>query len=145
VRRRAWLVRLRQRRQLCRLPRRLLRRLLRRVRRVAAPTRSPFDGPKKGDVLEAIAEAEAGSSSAVNLFSEDIGATQLADMLRENATVAVMYLSDNQIGRARAGGWAAGERDGGGDNTRRCNQIGDEGARALADGLKENATGDGVR
>jgi hypothetical protein len=67
-------------------------------------------------VLEAIAQAGAGSTE-VDLSGAGIGnagATQLADMLRDNATVTAMSFA--------------------------VNRIGDEGARALADGLEENAT-----
>ena len=77
----------------------------------ASSQRSP-----EGRVLTAIAQAEAGATS-VNLngaYIGDAGATQLADMLRDNATVTAISFADNRVG--------------------------DEGARALADGLEENAT-----
>ena len=51
-------------------------------------------------VLEAIAQAEAGATRVdlLQVGCRDAGATQLADMLRENATVKDMNLYSNGIG-----------------------------------------------
>ena len=52
------------------------------------------------EVREAIAQADAGATM-LDLYDTgigDAGATQLAGMLRENATVTTMWLGDNQIG-----------------------------------------------
>ena len=100
-------------------------------------------------VLRAIAAAEAGGTS-VSLRFEDIGdagATQLADMLCENATVTTISLCEMGLGESQIGGEGARAlADGLRENATvteisLCsNQIGNEGARALADWLRKNAT-----
>jgi Ran GTPase-activating protein (RanGAP) involved in mRNA processing and transport len=95
-------------------------------------------------VLGAIAAAEAGGTLVYLRFCDigDAGATQLADMLRDNATVTEMGLGENQIGGEGARALADGLRENATvtEISLRSNQIGNEGARALADGLWESAT-----
>ncbi|XP_068748855.1 NLR family CARD domain-containing protein 3-like [Montipora capricornis] len=73
---------------------------------------------------------------------EDASAAALAELLRDNATLTELHLSDNAIGDVGADALATGLKE---NSTLTLldlsnNAIGDVGADALAKGLKENST-----